>query len=818
MKMSNSFIFPAFLIFILALPGIMCGQRVIDLDKVWGDMRVLGIDAQDQSGWAVAHGDINGDGYADIIIGASADDPGGSSVPGEVYVIFGSGNPPSSIDLTSQSADITVHGDAVGDECGYAVASGDVNNDGYDDIIIGAPHPATPVSFGTGETYVIFGFSPSSPVTIDLSTQSADITVCGDYYTDDLGWAVASGDVNGDGYDDIIIGNPLATPDIIPERFSAGETFIIFGFSPSSPVTIDLSTTPADITVCGAAAYDNSGWTVASGDINGDGFDDLIIGAIFASPGERLYAGETYVIFSSSTPPETVDLKTQADITVCGAAATDYSGYALASGDINGDGYDDVIIGAPWADSGGKGSAGETYVIFGSSFSSPPYTIDLSTDSADITVCGAASIDLSGCAVASGNVNGDKYDDIIIGALGADPGEPARYAAGETYVIFGDSFSSPPYTIDLSTTPADITVCGAATGDGSGWAVSSGDVNAEGYDDLIIGAPDADPGGRTEAGETYLIAGGGSFVTAHGLGGKSWIKSFSLLGRSWGGFKAFGELNSQGEVHLAIGDLDADGHHEIAAGHGEDGRSWVKLFEVDGSLIRAFKVFEAYNSGGEVHLAIGNFDADLNDTEIAAAHGEGGRSWVKLFEADSSFIRVFRAFGAANTQGEVHLAAADLDKNGVHEIIAGMGEGGSSWVKIFNRFGSLIRSFKAYGSINNPGGEVHVAVGNFDADPSVEIAVATGYDGSNLVKLFEKDGSFIRKFKAFGASVNPNGEVHIASGDIDNDGIDELICAHGEGGNSVVRVFKVDGTVLRSFKAFGGVNAQGQVNLGKSNY
>ncbi|MDH5406739.1 MAG: FG-GAP repeat protein, partial [Candidatus Aminicenantes bacterium] len=127
----NFFLVTVFLVFILTLSGVIFAQRVIDLDKVWGDMRVLGIDAQDQSGWAVAYGDINGDGYADIIIGASADDPAGSSVPGEVYVIFGSGNPPSSIDLTSQSADITVYGAAVGDECGYAVASGDVNNDGY---------------------------------------------------------------------------------------------------------------------------------------------------------------------------------------------------------------------------------------------------------------------------------------------------------------------------------------------------------------------------------------------------------------------------------------------------------------------------------------------------------------------------------------------------------------------------------------------------------------------------------------------------------------------------------------------------------------
>ena len=807
----------AFLLSILALSGILFGQRVIDLNKLWGDMRVLGADAADESGRAVAYGDINGDGYADIIIGAYLADPGTTprTDAGNTYVIFGSSSPSITVDLDSQSADITVYGRDADDNSGYVVASGDVNGDGYDDILIGAPDADPGGRLSAGETYVIFGGS-SPPSTIDLSTQSADITVSGDDKLDNCGQAVTSGDVNGDGYDDIIIGAYNASP---PGRKHGGETYVVFGSSPSSPVTIDLSSESADITVYGEDANDYCGYAVASGDVNGDSYDDLIIGAYRADPVGGADAGEAYVFFGSNfpSPPYSIDLNFQsADITVYGADMEYWCGSTLDSGDINGDGYADLIIAAYGADPAGRVDAGETYVLFGFSSTWPGnFIIDLSTESANMTVFGDEASSYSGYAVASGDVNGDAYDDLIIGAYGADPG--GRIGAGETYVLFGSS--NPSSTIDLSTQSADIILCGDDDVDESGYAVASEDVNGDGYDDIIIGAHYADTTGGTDAGEANLISGGGAFIAAHGLGGKSWIKEFSLLTNSWNTFKAFGAVNSQGEVHLAIGDVDADSLDEIAAGQGEGAKSWVKFFEVDGSLVSTFKAFGAANVNGEVHLAIGNFDAEPSDNEIAVAQGEGGQSWVKTFEADGTFIISFKAFGAANAQGEVHLAAGDLENaDGIDEIIAGMGESGSSRVKIFNYDGSIIRSFPAFDGTDNPGGEVRLAVGNFDADADLEIAAATGYNGGNKVRLFEKDGTLIRGFIAFGFGGNPNGDVQIAAADIDNDGIGEIICAHGEGGGSWVKVFGADGTFIRTFKAFGGVNAQGEVHLGRSNY
>ena len=823
MARRNGFIVSVFLVLLLTSSAVLFGQRLIDLDRVWGDMRVLGNLNNDASGCAVASGDINGDGFMDIIIGAYQADPGIIAPrpdAGEVYVVYGLPGQPATLDLNATPADITIYGNMANDETGWSVASGDINADGYDDIIIGArlADPGTPARIDAGTTYVIFGGIFPMPYIIDLSFQPADITIYGNAAGDSCGYSVASGNVNGDAFDDVIIGAPYADPG---GRIDAGTTYVINGAAYTPPVVFDLSLGPAFVNILGFQISSFSGSSVASGDVDADGFDDIIIGAPMADtvtfPPPRIDAGHTYVIFGVNFPPATtIDLAMMpANILVEGPLPADNSGRDVASGDVNGDGFMDIIIGAPLADIGNI-DAGVTHVIFGANFTAP-YIVDLFYQAADLTVIGDDPNSESGGALASGDINADGFDDVIIGAYAADP--PGGIDAGETYIIFGSSLTTPPYWVLLNMQPPDILISGDDANDISGDAVACGDVNLDGYCDIIVGAPWADPGGRIDAGETYLIAGGGAFITAHGLGGTSWIKAFSLLTNDWGSFKAFGAVNSQGEVHLAVGDMDADSRDEIAAGQGEGGKSWVKFFEVDGFPISTFKTFGAANVNGEVHLAIGNFDVNPANIEIAVAQGEGGQSWIKVFDNTGLFITAFKAFGAANAQGEVHLAAGDLENaDGIDEIIAGMGEGGSSVVKIFSYNGTIIRSFQAFSSAENPGGEVHLAVGDFDSDAVLEIAAATGFNGGNLIKLYEKDGTLISGFYPFGMGGNPNGDVQITAADIDNDGLYEIMCAHGEGGVSQVKVFKPDGSLMLNFKAFGGVNALGEVHLGRSNY
>jgi len=435
------------------------------------DVRLLGESDHDHAGRSVAFaGDVNADGFEDILVGA---EDAGSGWAGRAYVVFG----PVTAELDLGSADVLIDGQWGRYYMGNSVApAGDTNGDGYDDFLVGAPGK------GYGSVGLFLG-----PATGYTYYGDAETTFSAELYGDGIGGFGSVGsdsDYDGDGSFCYVFGADGAT---LTSGYNPGKAYVHYG-----PGTGGISMADADLELVGEDHEDHAGCAVAAGfDANGDGTGDYIIGAGYNDDADTS-AGAAYIVYGGASGQVYLY---DADSILRGEANADRAGAAVAvAGDVNVDGHDDILVSAPGSDANGTGS-GCVYLLYG------PLSGEFSIGYADATLVGANTNDAVGSSIASaGDVNDDGLLDLLIGAGSASSGSSSPGAA---YLVYS------PVTGTLDLGLADASMWGEADGDSAGVSVAgAGDANGDGLIDILIGAPYSDAA-HTAAGASYLVYGVG---------------------------------------------------------------------------------------------------------------------------------------------------------------------------------------------------------------------------------------------------------------------------------------------------------------------
>gem|GEM_PF-1594949 len=694
-------------------------------------------------GIALEVGDVNGDGLGDLIIGV----PYGDGIDdenedaGEIYILFGRTFFPPEIVLPD-AIDVTLYGHIPADAAGRRLCTGDLNHDGIQDLLIGAPLANGPdeTREDAGSIYVVYG-RPHFPDTLNLATDS-DITIYGSDSSDHTGSAMHLGDLDHNGLNDLIIGTSLADGPL-NFRPDAGEVIILYDLGGFTG-TIDLRHR-ADTIFYGEFAEDSAGSSLLVSDVQGDGIQDLLIGAPQADePSENKdNAGALYILYGGERFPQTVDLRTTRDVIFYGRDKRDNFGGGLTAGDFNGDGISDVAIRARLGDAypdAARENCGSVFICYGRRDYPPELMHD--RDAATVFL-GAGVNDELGSALSAGRLNDDSMDDLAVTT------HRSSMKTGKVYLLYGDR---KPYILaspgpgPVNTNPADVRIFGPYTNmqnrsdfaaypsDSYGARIATGDVNGDSISEIITGV--------------------GPGPVSHPPN----VRVFLFNGKKLAGFIAYG-MNRYG-VNVAAGDLDGNGMDEIITGPGPGAafgphvRVWQ--FETETFSFEPAGSFLAYGTRSfGVQVSSGDMDGD-GDHEILTAPGPGYvfgphiRGWNYQINNAAIPINAINFFAYETRHFGCRIGAGNIDSDPFDEILSAPGPGSffGPHVRGWNYDNDTIESieeinFFAYPSHLKYG--ARVATADLDGDGFSEIITGPGpgmhygthirgwnYDGENL--------------------------------------------------------------------------------------